>query len=63
MRPRMATNGKAPLPGQIMRFPELARTLRELVPDGFYKGRVAEAIVELINNGRGAYDCAGPGEP
>ncbi|KAG8901236.1 hypothetical protein FRB99_005462 [Tulasnella sp. 403] len=49
----MLLNGKAPLPGQIKRFPELAQTFKELISkgkDGFYKGRVAEAIVELIRN-------------
>lgn len=52
----MLLNGKAPLPGQIMRFPELAKVFRELAtkgPDGFYKGWVAEAIVQLIKNGGG----------
>ena len=49
----MLLNGKAPLPGQIMKFPDLARTFRSLAEhgkDGFYKGRVAEAIVELIQS-------------
>ncbi|KAG9017411.1 hypothetical protein FRB93_007526 [Tulasnella sp. JGI-2019a] len=52
----MLLNGKAPLPGQIMRYPELATTFRELVTkgkDGFYKGRVAEAIVKLVKSGGG----------
>lgn len=49
----MLLNGKAPLPGQIMKFPDLAKTFRSVVEhgkDGFYKGRIAEAIVELIQN-------------
>lgn len=49
----MLLNGKAPLPGQIMKFPNLAKTFREVVArgkDGFYKGRIAQAIVDLIQN-------------
>ncbi|KIM28864.1 hypothetical protein M408DRAFT_134450 [Serendipita vermifera MAFF 305830] len=43
----MLLNGKAPLPGQVMRFPDLAETFRTLVKEGkngFYKGRVAEDL-------------------
>ncbi|KAG8935861.1 hypothetical protein FRC02_005860 [Tulasnella sp. 418] len=39
-----------------MKFPDLARTFKELSgqgKDGFYKGRVAEAIVELVSEGGG----------
>ncbi|KAJ7186661.1 nucleophile aminohydrolase [Mycena filopes] len=46
----MLLNGKAPRPGQIMRFPNLARTFREVAAygkNGFYKGRIAQAIVDL----------------
>ena len=49
----MLLNGKAPKPGQIMHFPDLARTFRSVAEDGkdgFYKGRIAEAIVELIQS-------------
>jgi gamma-glutamyltranspeptidase/glutathione hydrolase len=49
----MLLNGKAPLPGQIITLPNLAKTFRELVAkgkDGFYKGRVAQAIIELIKS-------------
>ncbi|KAI0004217.1 gamma-glutamyltranspeptidase [Russula compacta] len=49
----MLLDGKAPLPGQIMRFPSLAKTFRTLAEhgkDGFYKGRIAEAIVGIIKN-------------
>jgi gamma-glutamyltranspeptidase/glutathione hydrolase len=41
-------NGAQPLPGQIFRNPDLARTLRLLQTKGaeaFYKGEIAEAIV------------------
>ncbi|KAJ7630819.1 gamma-glutamyltranspeptidase [Roridomyces roridus] len=49
----MLVDGKAPLPGQIIKLPNLAQTFREVATkgkDGFYKGRVAEAIVELIQS-------------
>lgn len=49
----MLLNGKAPLPGQIMKFPDLAMTFRAVAEhgkDGYYTGRIAEAIVELIKS-------------
>ena len=49
----MLLNGKAPAAAELMRMPNLARTFRELATkgkDGFYRGRVAEAIVELIKS-------------
>jgi gamma-glutamyltranspeptidase / glutathione hydrolase len=49
----MLLNGKAPLPGQIVTLPNLAQTFREVAAhgkDGFYKGRIAEAIVALIQS-------------
>ncbi|PPQ83910.1 hypothetical protein CVT26_009087, partial [Gymnopilus dilepis] len=55
----MLLNGKAPLPGQIMKFPNLAQTFREVVArgkDGFYKGRVAQAIVDLIQSKGGVME-------
>lgn len=55
----MLLNGKAPLPGQIKTFPTLAQTFKELAEkgeDGFYKGRVAEAIVELIKSKGGVME-------
>lgn len=55
----MLLNGKAPLPGQIVKLPNLARTFREVAEngkDGFYKGRVAEAIVDLIQSKGGVME-------
>jgi len=55
----MLLNGKAPLPGQIVQLPTLAKTFREVVAkgkDGFYKGRVAQAIVRLIQSKGGVME-------
>lgn len=55
----MLLNGKAPLPGQIKTFPTLAKTFRSVAEngkDGFYKGRIAEAIVELIQSKGGVME-------
>jgi hypothetical protein len=55
----MLLNGKAPLPGQIVQLPNLAKTFREVVAkgkDGFYKGRVAQAIVDLIQSKGGVME-------
>ncbi|KAH9937173.1 gamma-glutamyltranspeptidase [Fomitopsis serialis] len=55
----MLLNGKAPLPGQIVKLPNLAKTFRALAEkgkDGFYKGHVAEAIVELIQSKGGVME-------
>jgi len=55
----MLLNGKAPLPGQIIKLPELAKTFRTLAEqgrDGFYRGRIAEAIVELIQSKGGVME-------
>jgi hypothetical protein len=41
----MLLNGRAPRPGEIMKFPELASTFKSIVKDGkdgFYKGRIAQ---------------------
>lgn len=42
-----------------MKFPNLAKTFRALAEhgkDGFYKGRIAEAIVEIIKNKGGVME-------
>ncbi|PVG00292.1 gamma-glutamyltranspeptidase [Serendipita vermifera] len=55
----MLLNGKAPIPGQVMRFPDLAETFKALVregKDGFYKGRIAQAIVDLIQSKGGCME-------
>ena len=49
----MLLHGQAPLPGQVIQLPNLAQTFRALAVqgvDGFYKGRVAEAIVQVIKS-------------
>ncbi len=43
--------GKAPAPGQVMKYPALARTLEIIAEkgrDGFYTGEVAEDIVKTL---------------
>lgn len=55
----MLLNGKAPLPGQIVKLPNLAKTFRAVAEhgkEGFYKGRIAEAIVELIQSQGGVME-------
>ncbi|KIJ21860.1 hypothetical protein PAXINDRAFT_165225 [Paxillus involutus ATCC 200175] len=55
----MLLNGKAPLPGQIMKFPNLAHTFRSVAEngkDGFYKGRIAQAIVDLVKSEGGVME-------
>ncbi|TEB39027.1 gamma-glutamyltranspeptidase [Coprinellus micaceus] len=52
-------NGKAPRPGQAIKRPTLAQTFKELVKhgkDGFYKGRVAQAIGDLVQSQGGVMD-------
>ncbi|RKO90524.1 gamma-glutamyltranspeptidase [Blyttiomyces helicus] len=46
-------NGKAPKEGEIIKLPELAETFRALARDGkqgFYEGRIAQALVEVIES-------------
>ena len=58
-------NGEAPAPGAVLRQPDLARTLmaiRDHGRDGFYKGPVAQAIVDEMQRDGGvisAKDLAG----
>jgi gamma-glutamyltranspeptidase/glutathione hydrolase len=55
----MLLNGKAPRPGQVIKMANLAGTFRSLAnhgKDGFYKGRIAEAIVELIQSQGGVME-------
>lgn len=55
----MLLNGRAPFPGEVVKLPKLAQTFRELATkgkDGFYKGRIAEAIVALIQSKGGVME-------
>ncbi|KAM6498401.1 gamma-glutamyltranspeptidase [Amanita muscaria] len=55
----MLLNGRAPLPGEIVMFPNLAKTFREVAKygkEGFYKGRIAQAIVDLIQSKGGVME-------
>jgi gamma-glutamyltranspeptidase len=55
----MLLNGRAPLSGEIIKLPNLARTFRELGEkgkEGFYKGRVAQAIVDIIQSQGGVME-------
>jgi len=55
----MLLDGRAPRPGQIIRLVLLAKTLRSIAEhgkDGFYKGRIADAIVELVQSKGGVME-------
>ncbi|KAJ3515269.1 hypothetical protein NLJ89_g1863 [Agrocybe chaxingu] len=55
----MLLNGRAPRPGEVVQLPNLAATFKELVAHGkggFYKGRVAQAIVDLIKSKGGVME-------
>lgn len=57
----MLLDGRAPKPGEIMKFPTLARTFLEVAnkgKDGFYRGRVAEAIVNLVQSKGGVLELS-----
>ncbi|KZW02602.1 gamma-glutamyltranspeptidase [Exidia glandulosa HHB12029] len=57
----MLLNGRAPLPGEVMHFPDLAKTFRAIAEqgkDGFYKGRIAQAIVDLIKSKGGVMELS-----
>lgn len=52
----MLLNGEAPKEGEIMKNPTLAQTFRELAEHGkagFYEGRIAKAIIDLIQSKEG----------
>ena len=58
----MLLNGRAPLPGEVMKFPELAATFRSIVndgKDGFYKGEIAQ--VRSLDQFYMLYDSFGEG--
>lgn len=55
----MLLNGRAPLPGELVTFPTLAQSFREIAThgkDGFYKGRIAEEIVKLVKSKGGVME-------
>lgn len=55
----MLINGRAPRPGEVIKLLNLAKTFRAVVAEGkagFYKGRIAEAIVELIKSKGGVME-------
>ncbi|KAI5450133.1 hypothetical protein NCC49_003760 [Naganishia albida] len=52
----MLLNGAHPVASEIMTFPNLAKTFRAVADEGhagFYKGRIAQAIVDLVQAGGG----------
>ncbi|KAG4072393.1 hypothetical protein HA402_004325 [Bradysia odoriphaga] len=55
------SNGVAPKEGEIMKMPFLAETFRELGTNkkpGFYQGRIAQAIVDVIRENGGVMSLA-----
>ena len=54
-------NGRAPLAGEIWRFPEQAKTLRSIADstgESFYQGEIAQAIVDFSNKTGGSFSLA-----
>lgn len=55
----MLHNGRAPRTGELMRMPNLALTFRELATKGkagYYQGRIAQAIVDLVKSQGGVME-------
>lgn len=55
----MLLNGRAPRPGEIIKLPNLGQTFRvlgEKGKNGFYEGRIAQAIVDLIKSRGGVME-------
>jgi gamma-glutamyltranspeptidase/glutathione hydrolase len=53
--------GCAPRPGEVFRNPDLARSLRQIAEQGrdaFYKGRIAQAILEISEEAGGVFSPA-----
>lgn len=51
-------NGEAPVPGYVLRQPDLAATLERIARDGaagFYRGPVAQALVDSVNTAGGVW--------
>jgi gamma-glutamyltranspeptidase/glutathione hydrolase len=51
-------NGQAPVAGDVIKQPELGQTLRTIAKegrDGFYKGRIAEDMVETLRENGGLH--------
>jgi gamma-glutamyltranspeptidase/glutathione hydrolase len=54
-------DGRAPKAGELFRNPDLARSLRTIADkgrDGFYKGRIAEAVVKISEEQGGVFELA-----
>jgi len=54
-------NGRAPEPGFVLRQPELAKTMEAIATegrDGFYRGRIARALVNAVNAEGGVWQAA-----
>jgi gamma-glutamyltranspeptidase/glutathione hydrolase len=54
-------DGRAPKAGEIFRNPDLSRSLELIAEkgrDGFYRGRIAEAIVQISNENKGTYELS-----
>lgn len=53
---RLLFDGKAPSPGDVLRQPELAETLRQIQaegPEAFYRGAIGRALVEAAGSAGG----------